>query len=116
MSPEREAELARRHPSYVASHLQDGVATCGDGWFDVIDRLLTALEARNLEGFRPTQIKQKVGKLRFYALGIDEEAVALIRAAGEESATVCEVCGEPGVLRWERWAATRCEKHRGQPA
>lgn len=115
MSPEREALLAARHPSYVAAQLQDGASACGDGWFDVVDRLLTSLEARNLDGFKPIQIKQKMGKLRFYAFGLDDEAEAAIQAASEESASICESCGEPGMLGGGRWLSSRCEQHRDPP-
>lgn len=112
MSPGREAELARRHPSYDASRLQDGGAACGDGWFDILDRLIGELETQHPQ-VQLIQVKQKIGRLRVYAEGASEEAATSIRSAVEESGHVCEVCGAPGTLRQEeRRVATRCGHHR----
>ena len=115
MTPASELELARRHPSYDAAALIDGGCAHGDGWFDIIDRMFSAIEIAQPDGVRWVQIKEKCGKLRIYADGCTPETVALNHAAEAESATVCDVCGAPGVHRWERRAATRCEAHRGPP-
>ena len=115
MSPEREAELARRHPTYDAAALIDGGCAHGDGWFDIIDQLFSAIEVAQAAGTRWIQIKEKGGQLRVYADGCTPDAAALVAAAVAESTTVCDVCGAPGVHRWERRAATRCDSHRGPP-
>lgn len=39
-------------------------------------------------------------------------ARALIRTAEVQSATVCELCGAPGVLVGDNWYAVRCAEHR----
>ena len=115
MSPDRELDLTRRHPTYDASALIDGGCAHGNGWFDIIDQMCSGIEAAQPDGVRWIQIKEKCGKLRIYADGCTSETAELIHAAEAESVTVCDVCGAPGVHRWERRAATRCEAHRGPP-
>lgn len=116
MSPDRESELARRHPSYVAANLLNAGCAHGDGWFDIIDRLLGAIEAVQPGGVRIVQIKQKMGRLRVYADGANPASAALIAGAEAESVTVCEQCGEPGTWRRARRTATLCERHREEVA
>jgi hypothetical protein len=102
-----------------------GSPNVGDGWEDLLRRACARiLAAVVLTGgtFRATQIKEKYGPLRFYwtgdlsakAAAAVEEAIDLAEA---RSATTCEVCGEPGVLRGGPWLTTRCDAHaEGRPA
>jgi len=70
-------------PNTGDAYLHDGTAPidergieCGDGWFDIVDRLSCAcekeIEAQILQGVakeywpRIAQIKQKLGTIRFY--------------------------------------------------
>ena len=109
MSPEREAELAQRHAWYVPSALPiDGGCAHGDGWFDVVDRMLAAIEnAQPGSGVQLVQIKNKLGLLRVYADGCNPAAAAAIAVAEAESARVCELCGAAGTPRtWPKSA--RC--------
>ena len=115
MNPDRELDLARRHPAYDAEALIDGGCAHGNGWFNIIDRMFSAVEVAQPEGVRWIQIKEKYGKLRIYADGCNPDTVAILLAAEAESVTVCDVCGAPGVQRSERRVATRCEAHRGPP-
>lgn len=115
MSPDLEFELARRHPSFDGSPLIDGGCAHGNGWFDILDRMFSGVEALQPEGIRWIQIKEKCGRLRVYADGCIPEAAALIAAAVAESATICDVCGSPRTHRWDQRAATRCDEHRGPP-
>ena len=116
MSPEREAERERRHPYFVAGNLLDRGCAHHDGWFDLLDRTLTAIEVSQPGGVALVQVKQKLGKLRIYADDCNAASAAAIAAAEAESATVCEVCGSPGTLRADQRFATRCGRHRDRRA
>lgn len=93
--------------------------SCGDGWFDLIDKLTTDVEAlisHLSEEERPTaaQVKEKFGMLRFYLNGGEEtpvpEAVReLVQIAENESGTICEFCGVPGTFRTGGWVKTLCD-------
>lgn len=61
---------------------------------------------------RAVQVKEKFAGLRFYMEGVTEEARSLVRAASERSMTVCEHCGEPGIVREiGNWLYTLCNEH-----
>lgn len=79
---------------------------CGDGWFELIDRLSASIEAecrrlRDDVGWNEadlpiaTQVKEKFGTLRFRMTPsrITREIRALIEDARMESEGVCEGCG-----------------------
>lgn len=87
------------------------------GWYPLViatDRQLTRLDAR----YRVHQIKEKFGTLRYYcqASGDDPDPElldamdAITDAAERASATICERCGQPGILRRSRrvWVKTFC--------
>ena len=114
MSPEREAELARRHPTYDADALIEGGCAHGDGWFDIIAQMISATEVARLAGIRWIQFKEKGGQLRVYAYG-RTPATALVAAAVAESATVCDGCGTPVLHRRERRTASQCDARCGPP-
>lgn len=78
--------------------------TCGDGWFDLVDRLSTAIEAecqrlRDTEGWDEaglpiaTQVKEKFGSLRFHVYPRIPAILSLVEAALAESENICEHCG-----------------------
>ncbi|OLT22096.1 hypothetical protein BJF79_15135 [Actinomadura sp. CNU-125] len=118
----------QRAPQQIPDHL-DAV---GPGWHPLLGRL-----HEELLGVSPTygvqQVKEKYGLLRVYLLtgmvrqmsmGItgrpdpdqearfeaeDGAATALVRAAEQESGTICEACGEPGELRDRAWLKTLCD-------
>ena len=71
MSPAAELELARRHASYFAETLIDGGCAHGDGWFDIIDRMFSAIEVTQPTGIQWIQIKEKCGKLQMEKSGIE---------------------------------------------
>lgn len=85
-------------------------ADCGDGWLPILDRLLTDLFVMGWNG-RLSQVKEKFGLIRVY---LDCGTVAQYRRveqAERESASVCETCGQPGVLRVGGWLQTLCDGH-----
>ena len=84
----------------------------GEGWHFILDELM--LELINL-GWPGSllQVKQKFGALRFYAKGIPTEGASYIRDAEIFSTQVCEICGNPGELRSNRYIQTLCDEHAG---
>ncbi|WP_124712842.1 hypothetical protein [Mycolicibacterium nivoides] len=85
----------------------------GPGWYPIIvelDRQLAAIDP----GYTVHQVKQKLSELRVYfevsdtATDDDHERMrALVRAAEEKAATVCELCGKPGRLWISRFGGIR---------
>jgi hypothetical protein len=91
----------------------------GDGWFDLLWRLCEDLEPLVAEfevaggpKFEVLQVKEKFGGLRFYVNCRRNEAIRQrIGIAADESFRTCEVCGQPGKLREDRWIKTLCDEH-----
>jgi hypothetical protein len=77
---------------------------CGDGWFDIIERLSAklALDPHLIV----SQLKEKMGVLRVYLHSqdgapapdpeLDAQLDAEVDAARDESQRTCELCGQPG--------------------
>ena len=108
MSPELEKKLHERHPTIRPPRWGIGV---GEGWFDILDELLTGLEKLNLPDLRVVQVKEKFGTLRFYVNGANGEAYKLIDRAEHRSEITCEACGKPGVMRNDGWLKVCCDEH-----
>lgn len=78
-----------------------------DGWQDIIETCHKALRASSPD-YKPVQIKEKFGTLRFYVQGVayGEPEYQPILDAEAASETTCEDCGETGkvvsVLGWWR--------------
>ena len=90
-----------------------------DGWFYILWRLCEDLEPLVAEfekasgiKFEVLQVKEKFGGLRFYVNCRRNEAICQrIDVAIQESFHTCEICGQPGRLREERWIKTLCDLH-----
>lgn len=90
----------------------------GKGWFSIVENCHKALLEID-PNYIVSQVKEKFGTLSYYASpseeakekGIRYEQLAPpIREAGQLSAITCELCGEPGELRKEKfWRVTRCD-------
>lgn len=88
---------------------------CQSGWYSLIQQCdieLTALDP----DYKPAQIKEKFGTLRFYFDTRDEirdEMQAIVNKYEKISAVTCEMCGEPGTLCNPRgyWYKTLCSMH-----
>lgn len=58
------------------------------------------------------QVKEKFGTLRFFLEGGGERTRACAEFAEYLSASICEICGRPGVtLASGGWMRTRCGEH-----
>ena len=99
---------------------------CGDGWFNLIDRLSDEIEKECQRLLREeelkekdlpiaVQVKEKFGTLRFYMSYSTAEIEQMICKAENESNNTCERCGAPGTLNTEGWWSVRCEKCRSTP-
>lgn len=84
---------------------------CGDGWFKLLWKLSEDLQKA---GFANTghvlQVKEKLGGLRFYVDGANDEQWKIIEEAEQKSYGICECCGEPGKQYNMGWIYTVCEK------
>lgn len=83
---------------------------CPTGWYDLIIQL-----DEDIVGIDPdytiSQVKEKFGGLRYYTQEVSLDARALIRVAEEQSFSICQECGRPGILRKHGWYATLCGEH-----
>lgn len=80
----------------------------GEGWGDIIERLVTDLQKFDWDG-QVTQVKEKFGGLRFYIEDGSTEIFNRIHEAENESYKICESCGKPGKLdQREYWVRTLC--------
>ena len=83
------------------------------GWYETIfalDRDIAALDP----DYTITQVKEKFGGLRYYIETVKpefyEEVQTLINEAERKVSTLCEECGQPGVLRKDiGWMRTLCD-------
>jgi hypothetical protein len=92
---------------------------CGDGWFDIIDRL--AMKLVEDPYLVAVQVKEKLAELRFYLDRVDgapapdpvlaKRLEAERAAARKRSRRTCELCGAPGKLEETKrhWFFVRCE-------
>lgn len=132
MNPELDKKLVETYPKLYRQRNLPMNQTCmnwgfecGDGWFDIINRLSAELEWLNNIGVvtvEAVQVKEKFGTLRFYEsiregknwtddfpIEIIED---LIDEACAKSAYTCEVCGSKHAhLRSGGWLRTLCDEH-----
>ena len=97
-----------------------GVAA-GDGWYHLIDALCAQLQRETDQDGAPqvvaTQVKEKLGSLRFHARERSDRQAAIIDFARELSQRICDVCGGPGlVVPLKGVLAARCSAHAGRLA
>lgn len=119
MTPAHIRQLVLDYPHLFPHGADEGIISCGDGWFALIDdmcgKIMNHLTSRpdvSLSGLQMLQVKEKFGGLRVSFLGLDrDEALEDILADIENrSRNTCEVTGEPGSL-YERqgWLKTLSE-------
>ncbi len=127
MTPENTLKLYDVFPRLYRGRVKSAQASlmsigfdCGDGWFDLIWTLSQQIEdAARRVGLKPqsnewpetTQVKQKMGMLRFYLDNPTEAMTKLIDKAEERSAKTCEICGNLGSTSKSFLVKTLCDKH-----
>jgi len=87
---------------------EEAKESIGKGWATLIDNIYDNLR----EETYVMQVKEKFGGLRFYVGGATPEEFDVIDKAEEDSYTICEECGKPGILREDLgWILTLCDEH-----
>lgn len=90
--------------------LDQVLAEVGKGWEGLVTELIEDLFEAGWDG-NLVQIKEKFGQLRFYIGESNEKIDELISAAEIASRKICEICGEPGELRYDGWILALCDTH-----
>lgn len=115
-------KLRERYDALYKANLRPGDPDCwsypGEGWYPIVERLVTSLGAGTSGAPRVRQIKEKFGKLQVYTEGpLSEAQASAIETAREAAARTCESCGAPGEHRTVHgWYATLCEPCAAQRA
>lgn len=103
MSPELDRILCRRYPFIFSERNLSGSCMgrgfeCGDGWFDIIDALCESIQCliddEGLPQVGATQVKEKIGALRFRVNRSGPEIRGVIRMAESMSRRICDLCGK----------------------
>lgn len=106
-----------KHKDDMRASLMGFGFACGDGWYDIIYKLMQDIKAiydAEKESFYVTQVKEKFAGLRFYVSATSKEVFALIHEAESKSYVTCENCGKPGTVhRRGRWYQTLCTECAG---
>ena len=124
--------LVAAHPELFAGELPRIPSHLPVGWFALVDRLCSDIEAllRNrAERFVVVQVKEKFGGLRFYydwddagdaAVDLEtpllrERVRALVDETRRRTTLICQRCGAPAVLKSHGgWTAALCHQHASQ--
>ena len=81
-----------------------------EGWYPmvktIIDELITLGWNRKI-----SQVKEKFGGLRFYAVDIPDGGDVIIAKYETLSYKTCETCGKEGSRRKGDWIKTLCDEH-----
>lgn len=143
MSPELQHELVSKYPDIFKDYGGDPKNTClafgiecGDGWFDIIERLCHLIQSevdyinrmhKDKMKYRcwAVQVKEKYGTLRFYydfsyAENLSKQEQDMLHRsmdhiggmsamASTMSARVCEHCGDRGKMGEEVFPRTLCD-------
>lgn len=137
LAAEIEKGVSEENPRTVLDMQHD----VGPGWRPLLAELHAELTAAGIS-YEALQVKEKWGILRVYiraegewhptidltvpgqgtitgtiegGSGAWEQVMAIVHAAEERSRVICEDCGEPGVLRTDRfWLRTLCDDCNGE--
>ena len=121
MNEENTEKLVKAYPNLYNNRSYFSFE-CGDGWFDLIDRLSEKLEGLIIQAnntghpflelpIYASQVKEKYGYLSFYMSTATDQMHEIIEDASKESSKICEVCGKTGKLNNGPWYQTLCEEH-----
>jgi len=81
-----------------------------DFGLDLCEELTEAL-GDNVKDYRPTQIKEKYGELRWYDFGNTREGMKVIDKYADRSREICYRCGKPATHYTTGWISYVCEEH-----
>ena len=94
--------------------LEQGLASVGAGWHDLVKGFFQACEDAGVE---VSQVKEKFGALRIYTNRAPDYIWDLANKLEVQSSKICEECGKRGKQRTGGWIRTLCEEHaEGRPA
>lgn len=96
--------------NYKGYTREDALASVGEGWASLIHRVFDVLESITGE-VKIVQVKEKFAGLRIYTDYSNDELDKVIREVGEESFSICEMCGKPGAIRGKFYYYTSCDEH-----
>jgi hypothetical protein len=111
MNPELSGKLISKYPEQFSNYQYVDYIECGDGWYDLLDRLCYAIQSHinyrkkteePLQNFQWSEIKEKFGGLRAYFYGADSYINGLVAMAESMSYSICEISGEKGKLRKQK--------------
>lgn len=124
MRKELDEALVRDFPLLYADRLAFRTHTsmywgfdCGDGWEPLLREMSEKLEpiCQAIPTLKAVQVKEKLGTLRVYMTGYNDEIDAVIHEAVCKSKVTCEECGaQEATLRnnggWYRTLCNSCVK------
>ena len=92
-----------RHKPKYASSMCWGFE-CGDGWYQLLYDLSQELSRYMAEhpevDFEVTQVKSKLGTLRFHISNMDAQTARMIEHAQERASVTCEISGNYCSVFW----------------
>lgn len=117
MKPEKikYEDIKGRFPQLLQCSLE-----VNEGWlplvWDMCEQLLASRKNLNIPISEEnplyfTQVKEKFGLLRVYAVFSTEEDTKIIRMFEDMSQFVCDVCGDQGRVRGKYWLYVACDAH-----
>ena len=132
MTQELDEKLCAKYPKIFVNRQGDMRTTamcwgfeCGDGWYNIIDRLCSHLQFNIDHNNRPigdsdvypypqiiaTQVKEKFGGLRFYTESATDRQYDVISFVESLSEHTCEKCGSMNHIGNTRgWIRTLCKE------
>jgi len=115
MSEAPKESLEEKYPSLFDHDQFIYPVAVGPGWIPLVDtlcRLLVKSTEQGASEVKVLQVKEKFGKLRFYAVAYSSYQGGLINMAEAYSAKLCDECGGPGnMVCIDGIYATRCENN-----
>ena len=108
MQSKEDSEKPGRVNVHGGYTLEQGLASVGDGWHDLVRGFFQACDDA---GVAVSQVKEKFGALRIYTDGAPEYIWDLANELEVKSTKVCEDCGKRGKPRSGGWIRTLCNEH-----
>jgi len=102
---------ALEHTPFAEPHVPSGVL---EGWWPLLAEAHERLSQID-PGYQVAQFKEKFGALRLYIRPSDsalsEQVCDIVADLERRAQSICERCGQAGVLREGRWLQTLCDEH-----